>query len=154
MWPVMHAGTETPLWTKWHIGVKTLPYPKVCLWVVKYTVAVTVWMSSQGLFTLWQQRQWFYCLSVHMKWILMAMESLLSWMGSVQTYETVHMVTDSNGYFNSKVAYVCVFLLFLLSQNGPTTHLPMMPLPLPLPSVTIWTVSYVCTEPIHDEKKK
>ena len=26
MWPVVHAGTETPtLWTEWHRGVKTLP---------------------------------------------------------------------------------------------------------------------------------
>ena len=25
MWPVVHAGTETPLWTEWLTGVKTLP---------------------------------------------------------------------------------------------------------------------------------
>ena len=25
---------------------------------------------------------------------------------------------------------------------------------MPLPSVTMWTVSYVCTEPIHDDKAK
>ena len=87
---------------------------------------------------------------------LMAMESLLSWMCSVETYETVHMVTDGNGYGNSKVLYVCFFPLLVPSQNWSTTHLPMIPLallpPLPLPSLNIWTVSYVCTEPIHDDK--
>ena len=25
MWPVVHAGTETPLWTEWHMPVKILP---------------------------------------------------------------------------------------------------------------------------------
>ena len=31
MWPVVHAGTETPLWTEWHIDVKTLRCPKLRL---------------------------------------------------------------------------------------------------------------------------
>ena len=55
-----------------------------------------------------------------------------------------------------KVAYMCIwhcfFPLLLPSQNGSTTHLHMIPLLLPLPSVTIWTVSYVCIEPIQNDK--
>ena len=64
----------------------------------------------------------------------MVMETILSWMGSVQTNRGDHMVTDGNANGNGKVACVCIWHCFfplpLPSQNVSTTHLTMIPLPL------------------------
>ena len=39
MWPVIHAGKPTPLWSVWQTRAKTLPCSKLCLRAVEKTYA-------------------------------------------------------------------------------------------------------------------
>ena len=50
MWPVMHAGTETPPppWTESQTGVKTLPCPKLCLRAVNICVCMGACRDNQS----------------------------------------------------------------------------------------------------------